>query len=440
MDISEVRSIAKEAYIYGYPIIENYKVMYAYSVDKDGDQYKGPFNQITGEARLYTPADKTVVTPNSDTPYSFVVMDLRAEPMVLTVPEMEPDRYFSIQFIDLYTHNFDYIGTRATGNGGGVYMIAGPDWKGEKPEGVDTVFKSETQLVLALYRTQLLSPDDMENVKKLQAGYLAQPLSEFSGSMSSNLSEPIAWPAPQKDMTESLSFFGYLNFLLQFTPTHPSERELMDRFARIGVGAGLPFDEADMTPEMKSAMLAGITDAWKDFEALQKRTDAGEYTSGDMFGTREFLDNNYLFRMAAAKIGLYGNSREEAFYPIYMLDADGAGLDASQYHYTLTLEKAPYPVAKAFWSVTMYDGKSQLLIDNPLSRYLINSPMLESLQRNPDGKSVTLYLQKDPPDSDRESNWLPAPNGPFYVVMRLYIPGPEVIDGTWVRPEIQRVQ
>ena len=95
-----------------------------------------------------------------------------------------------------------------------------------------------------------------------------------------------------------------------------------------------------------------------------------------------------------------------------MLDADGAGLDASQYHYTLTLEKAPYDVAKAFWSVTMYDGKTQLLIDNPLDRYLINSPMLESLQRNPDGKSVTLYLQKDPPDSDRESNWLPAPRHP----------------------------
>ncbi len=439
LSLEEARAIAKEAYTYGYPIIENYKVMYAYSLDEGGPEYKAPMNQLKNEARVYTPEDKAVVTPNSDTPYSFIVLDLRAEPMVLSVPEMEEGRYFSIQLIDLYTFNFDYIGTRVTGNGGGDFMIAGPDWKGEKPTGIEKVIPSETQLVLALYRTQLFSPDDMDNVKALQAAYKARPLSEFAGTGAPKDAPAVDWLPPTQGMSETVDLFRYLSFLLEFAPTHPSEEDLMKRFTRIGVDAGKPFDPDGLSPEMKEALEAGIADAWKDFDDLMKLMDAGEYDSGDMFGTREYLENNYLFRMGAAKVGLYGNSREEALYPLYFSDSDGRPLDASENRYRMRFEKDGLPPVRAFWSVTMYEGRTQLLVDNPVDRYLINSAMLESLDRAPDG-SITLYIQKDSPGKRKESNWLPAPEGPFYLVLRLYLPGPEILDGEWQEPPVELVK
>jgi len=433
---AEVRATAREAYLYGFPMIENYKTMYAYSLDEGGPQYKAPLNQLKSAARVYTPRDTTVVTPNSDTPYSFVVMDLRAEPLVLSVPGMEGDRYFSVQLIDLYTHNFAYIGTRATGNFGGTFLVAGPDWNGRKPRGVERVLRCETRIALAIYRTQLKGPADLNKVAEIQAEYQVQPLSAFTRTPAPASPPALEWPKPAEGIDRSVELFRYLDFLLQFAPTHPSELELRQRMIRIGVGAG--FDAAGLKPEMKSALEAGIRDAWKDYDALQERVNAKEVTSGDMFGTRAYLKNNYLYRFAAARIGLYGNSKEEAAYPIYGVDADGAPLDASSSAYTLTLRKQDLAAAKAFWSVTMYDGKTQMLIDNPLNRYLINSPMLESLQKGSDG-SITLYVQKDAPDEDKESNWLPAPDGPFYMVLRLYIPAPEVNAGTWEAPAVQRV-
>ncbi len=160
----EARGIAKEAYVYGFPLVDGYRILHAYHVDRDNPEYKAPWNQISSVSRVYTPDDTAVVTPNSDTPYSFLALDLRAEPLVLTVPAIESERYFSIQLIDFYTHNFAYIGSRTTGNGGGNFLIAGPGWSGEVPAGIERVFRSETQLMFAIYRTQLFSPDDLDYV------------------------------------------------------------------------------------------------------------------------------------------------------------------------------------------------------------------------------------------------------------------------------------
>src|SRR5580704_7903138 len=165
---AQARAIAKEAYVYGYPMVDSYRIQYAYFVDRGNPEYKAPWNQIRNFSRVFTPEDKAVQTPNSDTPYSFLGMDLRAEPVVLTVPPIEEERYFSIQLIDAYTFNFDYIGSRSTGNDGGRFLIAGPDWKGdEPPKGVKKVIRAETELVLAPYRTQLFNPGDIDNVKKV---------------------------------------------------------------------------------------------------------------------------------------------------------------------------------------------------------------------------------------------------------------------------------
>ena len=192
LSAEEAKAIAKEAYIYGFPIVMTYKAMFNYVVDRDSPEYKGPFNQLGCEARLFTPEDKAVVTPNADTPYCMFWMDARSEPMVLTVPEMEPARFYHFQLIDLYTHNFAYAGTLTTGNGAGKYLIAGPDWDGEKPAGITDVIRSETGFIFNVTRTQLFGPDDLAKVKEIQGSYGLQPLSAFLG-----MEAPPAKPMPK---------------------------------------------------------------------------------------------------------------------------------------------------------------------------------------------------------------------------------------------------
>jgi hypothetical protein len=428
----EARAIAKEAYVYGYAMIENYKTTDAYFVDKGGAQYKAPINTLDNVARVYTPADTAIVSPNSDTPYSFMWLDLRAEPMVLGVPEIEAKRYYSIQLIDLYTFNWAYIGTRATGNGAGHYLIAGPDWQGTAPEGVSKVLRSETDFVVAVYRTQLFGPNDLENVVQIQNKYTVQTLSGFLGRQAPAPAASIDFPAFDAEKASSLGFIGYLNFLLQFCPTDPSETDLMARFARIGITPGAAVDSSGLSAEMHSALSSGIADATA---AIDSQT-ATMTSSLGYFGTRADMKNDYLKRSAAARIGLWGNSPREAYYPIYLKDGDGQQFDGSAKNYTVVFDELP-PV-DAFWSLTMYDGKTQALVANPLKRYLINSPMLPDLTRDADG-GLTLYIQNESPGKDKESNWLPAPNGPFYMAMRLYIPKQEALDGTWKAPPAKPV-
>jgi len=205
----EVKAIAKEAYIYGFPLVDSYRIQYAYSVDQQNPEYKAPWNQITNIARVYTPEDKAVQTPNSDTPYSMLGLDLRTEPIVLTIPVIEESRYFSVQLIDLYTHNFNYIGSRTTGNGGGSFLIAGPDWTGNAPANVK-VMRAETSLVLVIYRTQLFNQEDIDNVKKIQEGYKVQPLSAFLGQPTPSPAPPINFIKPLTNDEERTS----LNFLM----------------------------------------------------------------------------------------------------------------------------------------------------------------------------------------------------------------------------------
>jgi hypothetical protein len=436
---AEARAIAKDAYVYGFPMVDSYRIQHAYSVDRSSPEYKAPWNQLTNVPRVYTPADKAVQTPNSDTPYSFVGLDLRAEPMVLTVPAIEKGRYFSVQLFDLYTHNFAYIGSRATGNGGGSYLIAGPEWQGETPAGVAQVIRSETELVLAIYRTQLFDSADLENVKKIQAGYHVETLSHFA-------SLPPPAPAPQIDFvapltpeqeTSSLRFFEVLNFVLRFCPTVPSEQALMARFAKLGIGPGKRFDAAKLSPELRQAVSDGMADAWKTFAEFKKtKLDTRQVTSADLFGDRAHLESNYLYRMAAAKLGIYGNSKDEALYPMYSVDASGQPLDASKQRYALRFAPGQLPPVNAFWSLTMYELPASLLVANPLNRYLINSPMLPRLVRDADG-GITLYLQSASPSKDKEPNGLPAPFGPFAAALRLYWPKQEALSGKWRAPPLQ---
>jgi len=436
----EARAIAKEAYIYANPLVDNYRILYSHFVDSKHPEFKAPWNQISNVARVYTPDDKEVQTPNSDTPYSFVGLDLRTEPMVFTLPSIEKSRYFSVQLIDLYTHNFDYLGSRATGNDGGSYLIAGPDWKGKIPKGIKKVIHSETELLVALYRTQLFSPDDIEKVKGIQAGYIVQPLSAFIGQPAPKAAPKISFiePLTRDEIKTSPKVFEQLNFVLQFCPMHPSEKALMARFAKIGISAGKTFDMSKFSPQVQKAIGQGISDAWVDFAALKKRVETGEVSSADAFGTREYLKNNYAYRMIAAVLGIWGNSTAEAIYPTYYADSDGEKLDGAN-RYTMRFGADQLPPVNAFWSLTMYEMPASLLVANPINRYLLNSTMLSDFVRDADG-GITLYIQHDSPGKEKEANWLPAARGPFMATMRLYWPKPEALDGRWKQPPLIRVK
>jgi hypothetical protein len=437
---AEARTIAKEAYIFGYPVVDNYRIQYSYFVDSKSSEFKAPWNQIASIPRIATPADKAVQSINADTPYSWVGMDLRAEPVVLTVPVIDKKRYFTAQLIDLYTFNFAYIGSRATGNDGGSFLIAGPSWKGEMPKGVKKVIRSETEFVIIPIRTQLFNPADLDNVKKVQAGYKAQPLSAFLGQPAPKAAPTIDFikPLTPDEQKTSPEFFNILNFALQFCPTDPSETELMAQFAKLGIGAGKTFDADTFSPEINKAIGDGMADAWADFAGVRKLFAEGTLTSGDVFGTREYLNNNYLYRMLAAVAGIYGNSAQEAIYPIYYVDEAGQNLDGAN-RYTLRFAADQLPPVNAFWSMTMYQMPASLLVDNPLNRYLLNSPMLPQFKRDADG-GLTLFFQNESPGKDKEANWLPAPKGPFSVVMRLYWPKPAAIDGSWEKPPMKMVK
>lgn len=430
---AEARAIASEAYVYGIPMVDTWKTIYAFSIDKTSPQYKGPFNSALNFARVFTPEDTSFVTPNSDTPYTFAFLDLRAEPMVLTIPKMETDRYFVFQLMDLYTFNFDYIGSRTTGNDGGTYLLAGPKWQGETPGGIDKVIRSETELVTVVGRTQLFKPSDLDNVKRIQAGYKLQPLSAFMGTSPPPGAPEVQWmkPMPPDDERTSLAFFNELAFLLQFAqPPHPTETTVRERFARIGIAPGKPFETDKLSPELQAALQEGMADGQKQID--ERRASLGGKTDS-LFGDRAFLKNDYVARATGTQAGIGANSMEEAVYPILDKDADGQPLDGSKGKYMLHFASGQLPPVNAFWSFTVYDLPQQLLVKNPINRYLVNSPMLPELKKDPDG-GLTLYIQADSPGKSRESNWLPAPNGPFVIFGRYYWPKAELLNDQWKTP------
>ncbi|WP_166359736.1 DUF1254 domain-containing protein [Pseudomonas akapageensis] len=440
--ITETKAIAEEAFIYGLPIVMNYAVMNEFAVDTKSSQYKAPFNQISNQHHVATYEDTAVVTPNSDTPYSLLWLDLRAEPMVISVPAVEKKRYYSVQLIDGNTYNYGYIGSRATGSEPGDYLVAGPDWTGQTPAGIKKVFTSTTPFSLTLIRTQLFNDKDMPNVEKVQAGYKAQPLSAFLKQAAPPATAALEF-LPASTAGIKANFYEYLNAALQFVPPTPEDKDIRARLATIGIGPGKTFEFKDLSAEHKAAVLLGMKEGDDKVEKwLSSGTkNVNGWSIGSVFGDRAFFNGDWLKRAGAAKGGLFGNDAAEAVYPYTRTDPTGEPLDASKHNYTITFPAGQLPPVNAFWSVTMYDSTSQLLVKNPINRYLINSPMLPGMKKNKDG-SLTLYIQKDSPGKAKEANWLPAPNGTIYLVMRLYWPKdtpPSILppgSGTWQPPAV----
>jgi hypothetical protein len=440
----EAHEIAKEAYIFAYPMLMGYQSQY-YTTMPQSPGYRGPWNKIAHDTKPADHTRKDVVTMNGDTPYSAFGVDLRAEPMVLTVPKIT-DRYYVFQCIDLFTHNFAFIGTRTTGTDAGDYLFVGPGWKGEIPkEKFKKVFYSESQLATIIGRTQLKGINDLPNVLEIQKKYQLQPLSSFEGKEPKTAPE-IHWvPLNPKEFGDA-RFIKYVNFYFPFVePFHKDDAPALKRFEKIGIRSGATFDSTNYSPETLAAINAGVKDAISDIK--QKAEHIAERVNGwnmmEAFGPREFYKNDWLLRAAAVMVGIYANDKVEAFYPVAYVDADNEVLDGSKHKYKIDFNKKNIPPAKYFWSVTMYnkkaDGVSGYMVENPINRYLINSTT-EGLIKDKDG-NFTIFIQHQAPENKgQRANWLPAPNEPFYLTLRIYGPKETAMNGTWEPPAIEKVK
>lgn len=434
---------AEAAFVFGLPIVMNYAVLHEFVIDRNSGQYKAPFNTMWNDAQVFTWRDTAIPTPNSDTPYSMSWLDLRAEPVVISVPDVPAGRYFSVQVCDGNTYNVGYIGSRTTGQGAGSWLVAAPGWQGATPPGVKGVIRSTTQFAFAIFRTQLFAPDDMPNVVAVQRGYRTEPLSAFLRQPAPPAAPAIRWPRIDADLAKH-HFFDYLAFALQFNAPQPNEAAIRAQLATIGIdgrGSALPHAFLDRL-ELLAAAFAGERKVEAAVAAAGVAMNGWRVTP--IPGSPDAYNGDWMLRAVAAKAGIYGNSTEEATYPFTRTTATGETLDGSKGRYTITFGPGQLPPVNAFWSVTMYHGGNQLLVQNPIDRYLINAPMLGGMRRNADG-GLTIHVQKDDPGPDLRANWLPAPDGPIYMVMRLYWPKTEAPSllpigrGQWRPPGVVKV-
>jgi hypothetical protein len=439
----EAAAIAEEAYIYAFPMMENYRTMYTQAVDRTAPGYMAPFNELVSKTELLGPEFKEIVRPNNDTLYALAWLDLRAQPIVITIPEVK-DRYYSVQLVDMFTHNFVYLGTRATGGEAGSYVVAGPQWEGSKPGDTKGVFRSGSNFVYCIIRTEVDGPKDVAAVVELQKQYRLTPMNVFLGRSRVPVAAGITFPAYDPNKAKSASFIDLLNFLLALVVISPEEQELMARFAGIGIRPGALSASLGLSAELRNAVDAGAGRAMvalnnaaakpSELQGITVRADHGWEGIDGLFGPGEAMRSKYLVRAFAAMMGLYGNDTIEAYYPFGNSDAGGNPLDGSKHDYVMRFEKDEMPQVDAFWSMTMYSLPDQLMVANPIDRYSIGDR--SKLTYGTDG-SLTIYVQHASPGQKKESNWLPAPDRPFSLQFRMYLPKPEALDPLYLPPPVR---
>ncbi|MFI9746375.1 DUF1254 domain-containing protein [Streptomyces sp. NPDC052494] len=426
----EARRTAAEAWIWGYPLLENYCTMYPQAIDADDPRYVGGFGCFRHYAEPFTAANTDVVTPNNDTPYSWAWLDLRAEPFVVSVPEI--DRYYVLPFHDLDTSYVGYVGARTTGRKAGDYLLAGPGWTGTVPEGVTGVLRADTFLVGVLGRTYLSGPEDVPALRAIQERYVLRPLSTYEDTAAPHPVDEPVWPVWREEDLGNVEFFTLLDFLLRFFPVLEEDRELRERLAALGVSGSGEFEPSALAPAVRTAVEQGIADARARLEdAARDAIDSRRW-----FGTRAEHGTDYLTRAVGVDKGLYGLPAAEAWYAGWAQDDRGNRPPNAAHHtYTVRFPPGQLPPARFFWSATMYRLPERLLVDNEIDRYSIGD-RTPGLVHDDDG-GLTLYVRKDrPADPKQAANWLPAPDGPFTVAIRVYGPDPSVLDGGWRLPPL----
>ena len=271
----EAKQIAEEAYIFAYPMLEHYKMMFAMAMYPESGAYTAPFNVLYNNPKLSGPEDTIIVRPNNDTFYSACWFNLTDQPQILRVPAITDGRYYSFQIIDMYTHNIDYVGTRKTGFDAGTYMFVGPDWDGETPDGIDKVIQSEGNFLIALTRTQVYGPDDVENAKAVIAEYQVLPLKAYLGNTSETpTSTNPELPPFNPEKVADANFITYFNALMTQGPIHPDEKAMFGRFAKIGIAPGKAFNPEEIDPEILNAINEGVKSGME--KIIDESTKLGE--------------------------------------------------------------------------------------------------------------------------------------------------------------------
>jgi hypothetical protein len=424
IDPQDARGLAKDAYIFTYPLVMNYRTMFMQAID--GDKAMGKWLHLG----LSSPADTDIVTPNNDTPYSYAWVDLRTEPWVLTMPRIEKERFYTSQWDDYWGYVLDNPGSVNDGNDGISVLLASPSWQGNPPEGVARVIQGETDFLGTLTRTQIIGgQEDLQKVKEIQASYKLEPLSSFAGTPAPKAAPAINWPQWIEDDETKEAYWSYVSFLLPFVTPKPDDQAMYEALAQLGIKSGSPWDPGTMDPAVCEAMQQGLEDG----RAEMKKLSEGGIDAAKFFGTRERVGTNYMDRALGVYMGIFGNVKEVSVYLSMPTDAAGKPLDGGQSAYTLTFAKEQMPPVDYFWSITMYKLPQRWLVENPIDRYSIGSSTA-GLKTNDDG-SLVIYVGKKSPGKDKESNWLPAPDGPFWTVMRCYGPDKSIVDGTYKRPD-----
>ena len=440
---TEARRIAHEAYRYAYPMLMAYGLFHNQAFQSTSSMHQGMnrlhhFRQLGGPRML-----NSIPWINNDTPYGAGWLDLRAEPFVLHLPEFPPQRFHNVQLIDLFTHNFAFYGTRLSGNAATSILIAGPDWQQPVPAGIAHVARAETRFVKLVTRILLEGGEEAADVRALEDGYRLEPLSAFTGMARAPAPPALAFPVPAalKFESRSAAFIGPFNFLLALCELPPEEAPTFERFARIGIAPGMAFDAESLPAALRAAIDAGAEDAHA--EISDKAARLGERVNGwemplDLRGNRARMACDaaaLLRRAAAAMYAIWGIDAEEGLYMVADVDAEGQPLDGGRASYALRFDAAP-PV-HAFWSITVYDAKTRLLVAHSSGRYAVRDRDT-GLQRGADD-SLTLVLQHDPVAHGPAANWLPVPRQPFQLVARLYWPRAELLDGRFRPPPVRAI-
>lgn len=452
---TEITQIAKEAYIYGYPIVENYRNMSISAIDTQNPNFVKPFNELAvlpvqltaevevteteeatengNEEKIQAQTEISVKPGKTDMAYGSAWLDLRREPAVVTISQVESKRYFSVQFVDLFGNDFDYFSSLKDGSRGGRLLIVAPGWKGDKPEGISRVVESPSAFVFVMFRLQTGDMTGAEKNTKIMNQYKIEPLSQYAHTTPPPSPQPLNFPVYNSAKAKTPEFFTYLNFMLQFCTIPKEENGMMKRFAEIGIVPGKAFDYSTMSDSEKKALIDGMAAGQAELDTMSKTNVKAPV----LFGTSSnLLKENYPYRAHIASKNLYGNSSEEIWGIIYEVSASNKKLNGKN-QYELRFEKNKLPPVSAFWSLSAYPVSQQFSGFNPSSSYTISSTR-QSFKLNEDG-TLTLYLQQQRPGEEKLANWMPVPEGRFFLLLQLYQPKEDVLKGQWPSPKIIRM-
>jgi hypothetical protein len=430
-----------DAYIYAYPLVLMDITKDVFTNTPSVTAIKAPINQFLNKKTFPDPKFQAVVSPNADTLYSIAWLDLTKEPLILTVPDTD-QRYYLLPMLDEWTNVFASPGTRTTGDGKGAFAIVGPNWNGSLPNGL-TVFRSPTNIVWILGRINTAGPSDYAAVNKIQDQLHLTPLSSWGRDYTPPTNVPVkpnvdnrTAPVDQVDRLNPTAFFTRFSQILKNAPPASADKPMLDRLASLGIIPGQDFDSSKLSAEQRQTFESAVEEArnqikreWKNQKfAIKENNWNVLITNMGNYGT------DYLQRAVVAYGGLGANLPQDAIYPMTFVDSQGQPLNGMN-QYVIHFGKDQIPPVDGFWSITLYNDR-QFFVENPINRYVIGSH--NDLKFNSDG-SLDIYIQNASPGRDKEANWLPAPQGNFNLIMRLYQPRKQVLDGLWQLPYVKKV-